>query len=105
MLQSIASGFLPQSDCKDTKFFLSDKIYFFSIGNAQYWQRLRLAPDERTALGRQGVGRKALNGRPRGGDWAAKVPADEGLKRDIDIIRELLKLYSLLQIKVMVRSN
>ena len=94
-----------ESKCKDTKFFLSDKIILFSIGDAPSWRRRRLAPDERSTLGQQGVGRKALNGRPRGDDWAAKVPADEGLKRDIDIIRELLKLYSLLHGKVMVRSN
>ncbi len=33
------------------------------------------------------------------------VPVDEGMKRHIDIIRELLKLYSLLHGKVIVRSN
>ena len=94
-----------ESDCKDTKFFLSDKIILFSIGNASSWWRRRLAPDERPMLGQQGVGRKTLNSRPRGDDWAAKVPADEGLKKHIDIIRELLKLYSLLHRKAIVRSN
>ena len=101
----LLTAFALESKCKDTKFFLSDKIILFPTCDAPSWWRRRLAPDERPTLGQQGVGRKALNGRPRGGDWAAKEPADEGLKRDIDIIRELLKLYTLLQRKVIVRSN
>ena len=96
---------LSKASAKIRSFFYLAKIILFSIGNAHSLRRRRLAHDERASQMQQGVGRKALNSRLRGGDWAAKVPADEGMKRDIDIIRELLKLYSLLHRKVIVRSN
>lgn len=94
-----------ESKCKDTKFFLSGKNYFVFHRQCPLLAATSAHSRRKADAGQQGVGRKAVNGRPRGGDWAAKVPADEGLKKHIDIIRELLKLYSLLHVKVMVRSN
>ena len=105
----LLTAFALESDCKDTKFFLSDKTYFVSYRRcpllAATSARSRREDGAGAARCRPLGDRKALNSRPWGDDLAAKVPADEGMKRHIYIIRELLKLYSLLQRKVIVRSN
>ena len=105
----LLTAFALESDCKDTKFFLSDKIYFVFHRQcallAATPARSRREADAVAARCRPLGDKKTVNGRPWCDDGAAKVPVDEGQKRHINLIRELLKLYSLLQRKVIVRSN